>query len=117
MIALFLVALVLAAIGIFMCVVGSIGLLRMPDVYNRIHSATVITWGVIVGMLSIFFGVLAIPVSNTLIYCIKCLLMIFFILIASPTESHAIARAARKSGVDLDSLKADFYKEEVNDTN
>ena len=90
------IGLTLLIIGITFDVIGCIGLVRLPDVYNRLQAATkCVTLGTSMILLSVVFytGINAIGV--------KALLCIWFVLITSPTGAHAIARAAHKSGVRL----------------
>ncbi len=90
------IGLIFLIIGITFDVIGCIGLVRLPDVYNRLQAATkCVTLGTSMILLAVVFytGINAIGV--------KALLCIWFILITSPTGAHAIARAAHKSGVRL----------------
>lgn len=83
-------------IGIAFDVVGCIGLVRLPDVYNRLQAATkCVTLGTSMILLSVvmYTGLNSIGV--------KALLCIWFVLITSPTGAHAIARAAHRSGIRL----------------
>jgi len=79
--------------GIF-CVVGAIGLLRMPDFYTRMHAASVIET---LGAGLILLG-LVLQAGFTLI-TVKLLMMGLLILFVSPTATHALARAAMVRGV------------------
>jgi len=75
--------------GGFFCLVGGIGLLRMPDFYTRMHAGSVIeTLGAGLILLGLMFqaGLTLITVKLAMVG-----LLIFF---ASPTASHALARAA-----------------------
>ncbi|MFH1786468.1 MAG: monovalent cation/H(+) antiporter subunit G [archaeon] len=75
---------------------GAIGMLRFPDVYNRIHSSTLITVGG--AMLGIFvLAIKSYPLSPQT--SIKMLLLIALLILTSPVSSHAIANAAYKSGI------------------
>lgn len=88
--------LVFLIIGIIFDVIGCIGLVRLPDIYNRLQAATkCVTLGTCMILLSVLFytGFGAIGM--------KALLCIWFILITSPTGAHAIARAAHRSGIRL----------------
>ncbi len=90
------VGLILLIVGISFDVVGCIGLVRLPDIYNRLQAATkCVTLGTCMILLSVLFytGIGAIG--------IKALLCIWFVLITSPTGAHAIARAAHRSGIPL----------------
>jgi multicomponent Na+:H+ antiporter subunit G len=90
------IGLVLLAIGVAFDIVGCIGLVRLPDIYNRLQAATkCVTLGTSMILLSVVFytGLNAIGA--------KALICIWFILITSPTAAHAIARAAHRSGIRL----------------
>lgn len=84
----------LLLVGVFFLTVGTIGLLRLPNVYNRMHATSKPTT---LGTAAIFlagfvsFG----PGSEGL----TALLGIVFLLLTVPTGAHMIARAAQRSGV------------------
>lgn len=75
--------------GGFFCLVGGIGLLRMPDFYTRMHAGSVIET---LGAGLILLG-LVIQAGLTLI-AVKLAMVGLLIYFASPTASHALARAA-----------------------
>jgi len=84
------------AVSAACAVIGSIGMVRFPDVYNRIHAQTVVVvGGVILAMLGVSL------LEGISIYTLKALSIAIFIFLTSPVASHAIARAAHKSGVKL----------------
>jgi multicomponent Na+:H+ antiporter subunit G len=76
-------------------VIGGIGVVRMPDVYTRMHAASVTdTLGagfLVVGMMF--------QAGLTLV-TIKLLLILSFIFFTSPTATHALAQAAISGGVE-----------------
>lgn len=80
--------------GAFFCVVGGIGLLRMPDFYTRMHAASVTET---LGAGLILLG-LMLQAGFTLI-TVKLIMIGLLIFFASPTASHALARAAMLRGV------------------
>ena len=82
----------LALGGIFFTIVGAIGIHRMPDVYSRIHAASIIeTGGASLIMASLcIYGLY----TGEGMAVIKILLTYFFILFTGPTASHAIAKMA-----------------------
>ena len=82
------------AIGVLFDIFGCIGLVRLPDVYNRLQASTKC---VTVGTCFILVGSLILldSVPGT----IKGIVCIAFILITSPTAAHALARAAHRSGI------------------
>ncbi|MGZ8259171.1 MAG: monovalent cation/H(+) antiporter subunit G [Caldimonas sp.] len=80
--------------GGFFCLVGAAGLLRMPDFYTRMHAASVIET---LGAGLILLG-LMLQAGLTLI-AVKLLFVGVLIFFASPTATHALARAAMARGV------------------
>ena len=85
---------VLVATGVAFALIGSIGLLRLPDFYTRAHAATKPdTMGLILAMLglSIRHGL---EVSSA-----KMLLIVLIAFIANPAAGHALGRAAMRSGL------------------
>ena len=88
--------LIFLIIGIIFDLVGCIGLVRLPDIYNRLQAATkCVTLGTCMILLSVIFYTGIGPIG------VKALLCLWFILITSPTGAHAIARAAHRSGIRL----------------
>lgn len=83
----------LMAGGLF-CMVGGIGLLRMPDFFTRMHAASV-TETLGVGL--VLFGLL-LQAGWTLV-AVKLLMVGLLVFFVSPTASHALARAALVRGV------------------
>jgi len=84
--------LLLSGVGFFL--VGTLGILRFPDVYTRIHA---LTKADNLGLGLIVFGLLlgadSVPVA------LKLLLVWGLALIASATAGYLVARAARRRGV------------------
>ena len=80
--------------GGFFCIVGAIGLIRMPDFYTRVHAASV-TETLGVGL--ILVG-LMIQAGFTLV-AVKLLMIGLLIFFTSPTASHALTKAALLRGL------------------
>ncbi len=80
--------------GAFFSIVGGIGLVRMPDFYTRMHAASV-TETLGAGLLLIG---LMLQAGLTLI-TVKLGMIGLLILFASPTATHALAKAALLSGL------------------
>jgi len=100
---------VLISIGVFFDIVGAIGLIRLPDVYNRLQAATKC---VTLGTCLILIGVLV--HSGWTAIGVKALLAAVFVLWTSPTGSHALARGAHKAGVPLwRGTVVDRYREDT----
>ncbi len=99
---------ILITIGVLFDIFGCIGLVRFPDVYNRLQASTKC---VTLGTILVLSGVAIIsgigPVSAKAIVCAV------FILLTSPTAAHAIAKGAYASGVRLwERSVVDKYGEE-----
>ena len=85
---------ILILFGSFSVIVGAFGVLRFPDVFTRMHAASVtdtLGAGAIIGGLILQAGF-------TLI-AIKLILILAFLFFTSPTSSFALAHAALSSGV------------------
>jgi multicomponent Na+:H+ antiporter subunit G len=82
--------------GLVFDVLGCLGLIRLPDVYNRLQASTKC---VTLGTCSILFG--ALIITGFTAAGIKMLLCIVFLLLTSPVAAHAISRGAHRSGQKL----------------
>lgn len=85
---------VLLAGGAFFSLVGGIGLVRMPDFYTRMHGASVTET---LGAGFMLIG-LMLQAGLTLV-AVKLAMIGLLILFASPTATHALAKAALLSGL------------------
>lgn len=91
------VVIALCAIGIFFSVTGALGILRMPDVYTRIQcSSKTITMGALPLLIA-----LAVAKGPVTAYGGRALIVAALLLVINPATSHAIARAAYKTGVPM----------------
>lgn len=79
--------------GIFFILAGSIGVIRLPDFYTRLHAAGVTDT---LGAELILFGLIL--QSDNWQVTAKLLLVAFFLFVTSPTATHAVAHAAYKAG-------------------
>ncbi|MDJ0607807.1 MAG: monovalent cation/H(+) antiporter subunit G [Kiloniellales bacterium] len=75
--------------GGLMAAIAGLGLLRMPDLFTRMHAAgigdTLAAGLILVGLMT---------QSGWSLNLVKLLLIIFFILFTSCTSTHALAKAA-----------------------
>lgn len=83
----------LLAGGVF-CIIGGIGLLRMPDFYTRMHAASVIDT---LGAGLILLG-LILQAGFTLV-TVKLLMIGLLLVFTGPVAAHALARAAMVRGI------------------
>jgi len=94
--------------GIFFFAVGTIGLLRMPDVYTRMHASTKCdTLGISLVMLGLIL------LNGISIFSLKLFVLVLFIWVTNPTAAHAIALAAFETREISDSY-VPFSREEEN---
>lgn len=87
----------LVAVGLFFLVVGTVGLLRLPNVYNRMHATSKATT---LGAASLFLGAFVHfgPTGAGLV----SLVGIVFLFVTAPTGAHMISRAAQRMGVEFE---------------
>ncbi len=102
---------IVTLMGALFLLLGAVGVLRMPDSYNRIQAGTKATT---LGTLLFLLGIgIASPG-----WFPKLFVLILFILFTNPVSSHVLARAAHSIGIQLtektvvDKLK-DTREEEI----
>ena len=88
--------------GLFFMLVGTVGILRLPDVFTRLHAAGMTdTMGaglLILGMcLQAGLGLIL----------VRLLIVYAFLLFTSPIATHALARAALAGGVEPYTVEGD----------
>ncbi len=91
---------VLLSLGGAFVFVGGLGALRMPDLYTRMHAASVTDT---LGAVLIIAGVML--QAGVSLAAIKLALILLFLLLTSPTASNALASAALLAGVQPDQAK------------
>lgn len=95
-------------IGLCFDLFGCLGLLRLPDIYNRLQA---VTKCVTLGTCSILFG--TVIITGLSVGGIKALLCIIFLLLTQPVAAHALSRGAHISGVKLwEKSVCDKYQED-----
>lgn len=86
---------VLISLGGFFIVVGALGLLRMPDVYTRMHAASVLeTLGA-----SLLVAGFIVQAGLSLV-ALKLLFILALFFFFSPVASHALAQAALHADIE-----------------
>ena len=92
-----LLVVALVAVGSFFLLVGTVGLLRLPNVYNRLHAtskATTLGASGIALAAWAYFG----PGGAGL----KALVTVVFLFLTAPTGGHMISRAAQRMGIEFE---------------
>jgi len=104
-----IIGMVFVGLGLAFDVLGCLGLVRLPDVYNRLQAATKC---VTLGTSSILFGTFLMSGGFTSTG-FKALLAIVFLVLASPVAAHAVSRGAHRAGIKLwDKSVIDSYAED-----
>lgn len=97
-----LVGAVILLIGTLICMVGGIGLIRLPNFFARTHGGSVTdTLGAllcILGMVIFTFGMDE-SLKMNLLVVVKLLSIGAFLLVTSPIAGHALTRSAYKKGL------------------
>ncbi len=89
-----LISAALFATGCFFAITGGVGILRMPDVYTRLHAA-----GKVDSLAqTLILSGLIVQAGLTLVSA-KLILIIVFLFATTPTATHAVAKAAHLSGL------------------
>ncbi len=92
---------ILLTAGAFFVLVGGVGALRMPNLYTRMHAASVTdTMGA-----ALVLGGMMVQAGLSLA-TIKLAAILLFLLITSPTSSYALAHAALLAGIKPDAGRA-----------
>ena len=81
-------------LGVFFVVVGTVGIIRMPDIYTRLHAAGMTdTMGAGFILLGMCFQV------EPGLITVRLVIVYAFLLFTSPIGTHALAYAALVGGV------------------
>ena len=83
----------LTVLGSVFTVIGALGLIRMPDVFTRLHAASVVDT---VGAWLIFVGLIIL--AGFTLPSVKLLFLIIVFGLMTPVATHAVARAALHAG-------------------
>lgn len=79
---------ILVVVGLFFMSLGTVGMIRMPDIYTKLHAASK----------SVLLGVISLAVSVMLIgdqaVIMRLILLSVVLLLTTPVASHVIGRAA-----------------------
>jgi len=91
---------------VFLCL-GALGIVRMPDVYNRLQAGTKATT---LGAMLVFFGVGVYDFA----YLPKAVLLVILTVIGNPLVSSLIAKSAHEVEVDMsENTQFDRYQEDT----
>ncbi|HDI00066.1 MAG: cation:proton antiporter [Candidatus Latescibacterota bacterium] len=101
---------IVTGFGVAFLFLGSLGVFRLPDVYNRLQAGTKCT------TLGAFCTIIGVGIMEPAWFW-KALIIALFILATNPISSHALGRASRKGGVPLwegsvADMSGEYYGEE-----
>lgn len=95
------IAVVCVVAGLVFFTGGTVGLLRFPDFYSRLHPAGKLDT---VGALLVLFGLAfyqLFPLTvGSVLTGLKLMLIVIFVFLASPTATHAIVDAGFRAGLE-----------------
>ena len=112
-----IISYIILAIGCLFCLLVAIGVHRFPDPYTRLHATGMLsTFGAIFVIGSVIIQAVGSWIaegfgSSQQILALHALVALLSILLASPTATHAIARASHKSGIKAARAVVDDLKE------
>jgi len=88
-------AAILILVGATLCAIAALGILRLPDVYTRLHAASK-AGPLGAGLILVGVGLSAGDAG----IIIRCVLGLLFLVLTSPVSAHLLARAALKTGIE-----------------
>lgn len=89
-----IISILFVTLGIVFMLMGSIGILRLPDFYSRTHAVSKSD------TLGVFFVIIGLIVyEGFTLSSGKLFLIVLFIALSNPVGTHALARAALKKGL------------------
>ncbi len=91
-----ILAMIFIAGGVFFLLVGGVGLIRLPDVYNRMHAVgkcdTLGSGFILIGLMFI---------SGSFAVVIKLAIVLLLVLVINPTITHMMAKVSYERGMEL----------------
>jgi len=90
-----LVSWLVLGLGCFFCIVGGIGIVRLPDFYSRTHAASITDT---LGAGLVLLG-LMLQSDGEWLVIVKLASVGLFLFVTSPTSGHALVKAAYALGV------------------
>lgn len=95
-----IIVIILLIAGLFFFTGGSVGILRFPDFYSRLHPAGKCdTMGLLFTLSALALYTLHDFSLHAALTALKIMLIVVFIFITSPTATHAIVDAGVRAGL------------------
>ena len=103
----------LVILGAVLNIIGTLGIIRFPNYFVRLHAATVAVIGgcvlPLIGVAVLAYGMWE---GTRTVTSLGAIATAIFIFLTVPVSSHAIARAATKMGADRSPIHHDHLKED-----
>lgn len=97
--------------GSFFSIVGGVGIIRLPEFFSRLHGGGITDT---LGAALIVIGLLFQVAGGFSLVSVKLLMILFFLLITSPSSCHALAKSAMSQGLEpvleIKTLKSNVKK-------
>ena len=94
------VVIVLMVLGLLLFAGGSIGIIRFPDFYSRLHPAGKLDT---LASLCMLLGLALLNLEHldlaNILTSLKIIMILIFVFLASPTATHAIVDAGMRAGL------------------
>jgi multicomponent Na+:H+ antiporter subunit G len=91
---------ILLITGLIFFAGGSIGIIRFPDFYSRLHPAGKLdTAGLVTTMLALALYTIQPLSPSAVLTSVKIILIVVFVFITSPTAIHSIVDAGVRAGL------------------
>ncbi len=95
-----IVVVLLLMCGLLFFTGGSIGIIRLPDFYSRLHPAGKLdTTGLLMTMFALALYTVQDFSMDSILTGLKIILIVVFVFITSPTATHAIVDAGVRAGL------------------
>ena len=91
---------VFVLIGVFGMTVGIYGMLRMPDVYNKLHAASKVVF------LGVLMLLIASAATNEASITMRAVLIGVFLALTTPVSAHVVGKAAYLRGYKMQAADA-----------
>ncbi|MBD3285446.1 Na+/H+ antiporter subunit G [candidate division WOR-3 bacterium] len=91
-----IVGYIVITVGVLFDLLGAVGLVRLPDIYNRLQSSTK---SVTLGTFGIMIGILIVEGFSPI--GIKALICGVFLLLTAPVSAHALSRGSLRFGAKM----------------
>jgi multicomponent Na+:H+ antiporter subunit G len=102
------VGLIFLWIGVGFSVLGILGLIRLPDMYTRLHATGKVST---VGLCSILLGAAFLMPSMAL----KLIALAIFAVLTMPVSTHVIAAAGYRAGLPMATFSRDDLAGQIDD--